>query len=237
MSETPLDREAIVAHLRDVADALAAVGPRHTVVVVGGSLLALHGLRRTTVDVDSVRRIDAELRAAIASVARLRDLAPAWLNDSAAAFRPSTFDEAECEELLTQGPCAWNQRSPTVPNGWARFDSRHLQQSVLTPLPAVPGPSPDVSHQPPDEGQPGRHARSCSTRSSKAQGTARRPWQHSWGECDHGNSDPILSQRVYRLLDTHRAVAGTGERQLAVAWTGGCHRNDQRVRVRDGPGT
>lgn len=103
VSETPLDREAIVAHLRDVADTLAAVGPRHTVVVVGGSLLALHGLRRTTVDVDSVRRIDTELRAAIASVARLRDLAPAWLNDSAAAFRPSTFDEAECEELLTQG--------------------------------------------------------------------------------------------------------------------------------------
>ncbi|MEP7215762.1 MAG: DUF6036 family nucleotidyltransferase [Anaerolineaceae bacterium] len=103
MPDIPLGREEILAHLRDVADALPAEGPRHTIVVVGGSLLAMHGLRQTTVDVDSVRRIDAELRAPIVQVAQLRHLAPAWLNDSATAFRPAAFDEAECEVLLTHG--------------------------------------------------------------------------------------------------------------------------------------
>jgi hypothetical protein len=67
------------------------------VIVVGGSLLAFHGLREATVDVDSVKRLDSELKSAVASVARLHDLAPAWLNDSASAFRPATFDEAESE--------------------------------------------------------------------------------------------------------------------------------------------
>lgn len=63
MSETPLSRAAILAHLREVADTLADTGPQHTVIVVGGSLLALHGLRQATVDVDSVKRIDSELKA------------------------------------------------------------------------------------------------------------------------------------------------------------------------------
>lgn len=103
VSETPLDREAILAYLREVANTLADTGPQHTVIAVGGSLLAFHGLREATVDVDSVKRLDSELKSAVARVARLRDLAPAWLNDSAAAFRPATFDEAECEELLTRG--------------------------------------------------------------------------------------------------------------------------------------
>ena len=103
VSETPLDREAILAYLREVANTLAETGPQHTVIVVGGSLLAFHGLREATVDVDSVKRLDSELKSAVASVARLHDLAPAWLNDSASAFRPATFDEAECEKLLVRG--------------------------------------------------------------------------------------------------------------------------------------
>lgn len=74
MSETPLDREAILAYLREVADTLADTGPQHTVIVVGGSLLAFHGLLEATVDVDSVKRLDSELKSAVASVARLPTL-------------------------------------------------------------------------------------------------------------------------------------------------------------------
>ena len=39
-------------------------------IVVGGSLLAWHGLRDATRDVDSIGRIDPELRMAINAVAK-----------------------------------------------------------------------------------------------------------------------------------------------------------------------
>ena len=51
-------------------------------------------------DVDTVRRIEQQLRDAVAEVARVHDLAPAWLNDSAWAFRPQTFVEEDCQVLL-----------------------------------------------------------------------------------------------------------------------------------------
>ena len=60
----------------------------------------MHGLRQTTLDVDTVWPIEEELREAVARVARVHDLAPAWLNDSSAAFRPQTFVERDCEVLL-----------------------------------------------------------------------------------------------------------------------------------------
>ena len=80
--------------------ALPPTGPRHTIVVVGGSLLALRGLRQSTLDVDTVARIEAELADAVAVVARLHDLAPTWLNDASAPFRPQTFVQTDCEVLL-----------------------------------------------------------------------------------------------------------------------------------------
>jgi len=96
----PLNGAQIRAHLLEVAKILTPIGPQHTLIVVGGSLLAWHGLRDTTRDVDSVRRLDDELRRAIAEVARTRGLAADWLNDSAAGFRPFTFTEDGCEVLL-----------------------------------------------------------------------------------------------------------------------------------------
>jgi len=80
---------------------LPPTGLRQTIVVVGGSLLALHGLVRT-LDVDTVRAINQELREAVARVARVarrHDLAPAWVNDSSAAFRPQTFVEEDCRDV------------------------------------------------------------------------------------------------------------------------------------------
>ena len=69
-------------------------------MVVGGALLALHGLREATRDVDSTTAVDEDLRDAVARVAARHGLAPAWLNDRAQPFLPRTFDEAECVVLL-----------------------------------------------------------------------------------------------------------------------------------------
>lgn len=99
-SDEALSRDEIVALVIEVAEELPAGGPRHSIVIVGGSLLAWHGLRDTTRDVDTIRRLDLELQKAVARVAERHDLAVQWLNDSAAAFWPQTLDESGCEVLL-----------------------------------------------------------------------------------------------------------------------------------------
>lgn len=99
MFDEPLDAKHIKQYLTEVADALDDDQQR-TLIIVGGALLAWHGLRESTHDVDSVKRLDAILKSAIAHVAEQHDLAPEWLNDSAAAFIPATFKPDECETLL-----------------------------------------------------------------------------------------------------------------------------------------
>lgn len=99
-NDVPLGGADIRDYLREVADELVGPGPQHTVVVVGGALLAWHALRDTTRDVDSVRRLDDELRQAVARVALRHELGPAWLNDNAAGFLPATFREQDCQVLL-----------------------------------------------------------------------------------------------------------------------------------------
>jgi hypothetical protein len=99
-SDAPLTGEHIAALVAEVADALPPGDSRHTVIVAGGSLLAWRGLRETTVDVDSVQRLSPELQTAVAEVAARRGLAPKWLNDKAAMFRPQTLNESNCEVLL-----------------------------------------------------------------------------------------------------------------------------------------
>lgn len=79
---------------------LSGKGPRHRVILAGGALLAWGDLRDTTRDVDSVERLDEDLRAAVASVAERQGLSTDWLNDRAAGFRPATFDVANCALLL-----------------------------------------------------------------------------------------------------------------------------------------
>jgi hypothetical protein len=99
-SDAPLTGEQIAALVAEVADELPPGECRHTIIVAGGALLAWHGLRDTTVDVDSVERLEPELRGAVAEVAARHDLAPRWLNDNAAMFRPQTLNEWSCEVLL-----------------------------------------------------------------------------------------------------------------------------------------
>ncbi len=100
MPSRPLSGSEIRTLVREVAERLDPNGKRHVLIIVGGSLLALHGLRETTEDVDSVRLIDDELRSAVASVAADHDLAPDWLNANAAMFIPATLDPDSCGVLL-----------------------------------------------------------------------------------------------------------------------------------------
>ena len=76
MSELSLERDDIERYVSEVADELAGSGVQRVVIIVGGALLAMHGLRAATRDVDSVKRLDEELTAAIARVASRHGLAP-----------------------------------------------------------------------------------------------------------------------------------------------------------------
>jgi len=95
-----LDGDAIRRLVTEVGDALAGADGQRTLIMVGGSLLAWHGMRDTTEDVDSIRRLDDELRFAATQVAARHGLAVTWLNDAATAFAPATLDTDACELLL-----------------------------------------------------------------------------------------------------------------------------------------
>lgn len=84
----------------EVADELGGELEQRAIVMVGGSLLACHGLRGSTEDVDSIRKLDERLRSAVHRVATRHGLAPDWLNDHATAFAPHTIDLVECDVLL-----------------------------------------------------------------------------------------------------------------------------------------
>ncbi|MCW2620861.1 MAG: hypothetical protein JWL64_463, partial [Frankiales bacterium] len=111
MPDAPLNGQRIVQYLTEVADRLGPDGPEQTVIVVGGSLLALRDLRQmalrdlrqTTLDIDSVRPLDAELMTAVAAVAAEHGLAPRWLNDNAAMFKPATLRDSDCLVELRRG--------------------------------------------------------------------------------------------------------------------------------------
>jgi hypothetical protein len=99
-SGVPLGDGEIRRYLGEVADAMNPEGPQHTILVAGGAVLAWHGLRDTTEDVDSLHRLDEELQAAVRVVASQHGLAPAWVNDSSAGFFPQTLRESDCDVIL-----------------------------------------------------------------------------------------------------------------------------------------
>jgi hypothetical protein len=102
MADDPqlLTGASILRLLRHVADRLPVQGPRPSIILAGGSLLAVAGLRQTTRDADSVRRMTDALYASARDVAALYDLEPTWLNDRAAPFAPVTLREQDCTLLL-----------------------------------------------------------------------------------------------------------------------------------------
>lgn len=99
MQHAPLNGDGIRELLAQLADELRASSAQHRLVLVGGSLLALHGLRDATLDVDSIEQLNGELLEAAARVARARNLAPSWLNDRAALFTPAGLEVDRCEVL------------------------------------------------------------------------------------------------------------------------------------------
>ena len=99
MSEVGLSGADIRRYLEEVAAELPQ-GSGHTVIMVGGSLLAWHGLRASTHDVDTLLPVSESLHDAVARVGRRHGLDPAWLNDRARAFRPHTLREEDCDVLV-----------------------------------------------------------------------------------------------------------------------------------------
>jgi hypothetical protein len=95
-----LGKSEILDYLSEVADELADRGRSARLVVVGGSYLALHDLRESTMDVDTITRLEAELTAVIATVADRHDLRADWLNDNAAAFSPIGLRIEDCQLLF-----------------------------------------------------------------------------------------------------------------------------------------
>ena len=94
-----LGKSEILDYLSEVADELAIRGLSARLVVVGGSYLALHDLRESTMDVDTVTRLEAELTAVIRTVADRHDLRADWLNDNAAPFSPIGLRIEDCQLL------------------------------------------------------------------------------------------------------------------------------------------
>jgi hypothetical protein len=94
-------RQDIISNLRAVAEILAARGhPQTRLIVVGGSYLALHGLREATRDVDTITALDDAVRDAVDEVATTRGLAPHWLNEHARPWTPTGLREQDCDVLL-----------------------------------------------------------------------------------------------------------------------------------------
>jgi hypothetical protein len=92
--------ERIRGLLIEVADLLPTGRPQENVLIVGGSLLAWHGLRLGTQDVDSSIRIDDPLRESVRVVAERHGLAVDWLNDRAAPWHPQTLQPHDCAVLI-----------------------------------------------------------------------------------------------------------------------------------------
>ena len=113
MPDGVFGRDEIIASFSAVAEVLAADGvPQCVLVVVGGAYLALHGLRESTVDVDTATKLQESVRAAVEAVALQRGYRPDWLNDAAAPYAPRGLSVEICEvmyehpRLLVVGPPA-----------------------------------------------------------------------------------------------------------------------------------
>lgn len=102
----PLDRDAILAFLAEVDAELVAsepAGARHTLVIAGGAVMAILGLRGATHDIDSVIRLDEPIRAAAQRVAARAGQPKTVLNDAGSAWRPATLNIGECPIVLAGG--------------------------------------------------------------------------------------------------------------------------------------
>lgn len=70
--------------------------PKSKLIIVGGSALALLGIRDSTRDIDLAAAIDPPVSSAAAHLAPFLDLPDDWLNSHAAPFIPCDFNETRC---------------------------------------------------------------------------------------------------------------------------------------------
>jgi hypothetical protein len=99
--ERLFDKATIELALDAVAAHLEPQGSRPaTLVVVGGSFMALHELRESTRDIDSATPITSSIRLAVEAVAEELRLEPNWLNDRAAMYVPQGLRDESYEVAL-----------------------------------------------------------------------------------------------------------------------------------------
>jgi len=91
-----LGKAEILEFIGEVADELELRDLTCTLVVVGGSYMALHDLRDSTADVDSVTRFGKGLKEVVRTVADRHGLRVDWLNDKAAMFAPTGLRIEDC---------------------------------------------------------------------------------------------------------------------------------------------
>lgn len=93
-------RDELESLFGELAEELLAFGVSADVVMVGGSWMLWHAQRSSTRDVDSGRRFETDLSAAVSRVAARHDLQPGWLNDHAAAFWPARASYEDCRVVF-----------------------------------------------------------------------------------------------------------------------------------------
>lgn len=112
MNAPLFDRAAILDHLTELNTALAQQhAERVDLLVVGGSYLALRGLRAGTRDIDTADHLDVAAKLAIATVAEQRSLPAHWLNDSARPF----YQRTSTTHAPRSSPCTHTSRSEFRP--------------------------------------------------------------------------------------------------------------------------
>ena len=93
--------EIIVRLLQAVNDQLEQLcAEKQEIVIVGGSSLALMGLRESTRDIDLVTEIDDLLMTAIVEVANAFQIPESWMNNSARFFAPRNTTLDRCSIFL-----------------------------------------------------------------------------------------------------------------------------------------
>lgn len=91
------NRSELEALFGEFANELAMLGLSTQVVMVGGAWMLWHAQRMSTRDIDSARTLDPGIETAVLKVAERHHLSSRWLNDSAAAFWPSSASYDDCE--------------------------------------------------------------------------------------------------------------------------------------------
>ena len=100
MPEFLFDGNATLAALRHLPTCSPPEPLSTNLIIVGGSYLALNDRRESTRDIDSVTRLEAVTKKAILEIGQRHGYANDWLNDSAAAFRPSGLTIEDCTVLF-----------------------------------------------------------------------------------------------------------------------------------------